>query len=113
MRITYDACVDAAYIYLTSETLRVGRDSVSCEAPEGAGGVVVLDWPDGKIVGLEVLDGSKRLHRDLLHGPSNSGTSPRWHLVEELTRGRCRYRTRLPGSAVVGARGESHDVPAQ
>lgn len=44
----------------------MGRDSVSCETPEGAGGVVMLDWQDGKIVGLEVLDASKRLRRDLL-----------------------------------------------
>ena len=66
MRITYDASVDAAYLFLTSEPLRVGRDSVSCETPEGSGGVVVLDWQDGKIVGLEVLDASRRLHRDLL-----------------------------------------------
>ena len=75
MRISYDASVDAAYIYLTSENLRVGRDSVSCETPEGAGGVVMLDWQDGKIVGLEVLDASKHLHRDLLARPSDSGMS--------------------------------------
>lgn len=66
MRITYDASVDAAYIYLTSETLRAGRDTLPCETPDGAGGVVVLDWQDGRIVGLEILEASKRLHSDLL-----------------------------------------------
>lgn len=66
MRITYDASVDAAYIYLTSETLRAGRDTIACETPQETGGVVMLDWQDGKIVGLEVLDASARLHRDLL-----------------------------------------------
>jgi uncharacterized protein YuzE len=66
MRITYDATVDAAYIYLTSETLRPGRVSVPCSPPEGTEGIVVLDWKHGRIVGLEVLEASKLLHSDLL-----------------------------------------------
>jgi hypothetical protein len=28
--------------------------------------IVVMDWKDGKIVGLEVLDASSLLHADLL-----------------------------------------------
>jgi uncharacterized protein YuzE len=66
MRLTYDPDADAAYIYLTDEVLQPGRDSVPCDPPEGERAFVVLDWKDGKIVGLEVLDASALLHADLL-----------------------------------------------
>ena len=66
MRVTYDPDVDAAYVYLTNGDLMPGRDSVPCEPPEGVRAMVVLDWKDGRIVGLEVLDASKLLHDDLL-----------------------------------------------
>jgi len=66
MRVTYDPQADAAYLYFTDESLIPGRDSVPCDAPEGIQAFVVMDWKDGKIVGLEVLDASKLLHPDLL-----------------------------------------------
>ena len=66
MRITYDADTDDAYVHLTSEDLSLGRDSVPCDPPEGISGFVVLDWKNGKIVGLEVLNASRLLHADLL-----------------------------------------------
>lgn len=66
VRITYDATVDAAYIYLTNEELAPGRDSIPCDPPDGMQAFVVLDWKDAKIVGIEVLDASKLLHQDLL-----------------------------------------------
>ena len=66
MRVTYDPDADAAYIYLTDEQLMPGRDSVPVDPPEGMQAMVVLDWKDGKIVGLEVLDAAALLHRDLL-----------------------------------------------
>jgi uncharacterized protein YuzE len=66
MRISYDPEADAAYIYLTSEVLEPGRDSTSCATPQGTDAWVVLDWKDGRIAGLEVLDASKILHADLL-----------------------------------------------
>jgi uncharacterized protein YuzE len=66
MRITYDPEVDAAYIYLTDEQLLPGRDSVPVDPPEGMRAYIVLDWKDGKIVGLEVLDATSLLHSDLL-----------------------------------------------
>ena len=56
MRVTYDPEADAAYIFLTGEDLLPGRNSVPCDPPEGERAFVVLDWKDGKIVGLEVLD---------------------------------------------------------
>jgi uncharacterized protein YuzE len=66
VRVTYDPAVNAAYIYLTDEQLLPGRDSVPVDPPEGMQAFVVLDWKDGKIVGLEVLDASSLLHQDLL-----------------------------------------------
>ncbi len=66
MRVSYDPEVDAAFIYLTDQALEPGRDSIPCETPEGAGAIVVMDWKDGKIVGLEVLDASRVLHQDLI-----------------------------------------------
>ena len=67
MRISYDREADAAYIYFTEEPLMPGRDSVPCDPPEdGMRALVVMDWRDGKIVGLEVLDASRLLHADLL-----------------------------------------------
>jgi uncharacterized protein YuzE len=35
--------------------------------------MVVLDWKDGKIVGLEVLDASALLHPDLLAQAARPG----------------------------------------
>lgn len=66
MRITYDPQVDAAYIYLTEDALDPGRDSIPLEVPDDTAAMVVMDWKDGKIVGLEVLDATALLHPDLL-----------------------------------------------
>jgi uncharacterized protein YuzE len=67
MRISYDPESDAAYIHLTEQDLPPGRDSVPCDPPNGLEHAwVVIDWRDGKITGLEVLDASKLLHQDLL-----------------------------------------------
>lgn len=73
MRVTYDAKTDAAYLYLTDDPLSPGRDSVPCDVPEGVHAMVVMDWKDGRIVGLEVLDASKLLHRDLLDNAQKMG----------------------------------------
>lgn len=74
MRVTYDPTVDAAYVYLTDDALVSGRDSIPCETPPGVQTIVVLDWKDGRIVGLEVLGASRHLHADLLAlaGPPGS-----------------------------------------
>lgn len=66
MRVSYDTEADAAYIYLTDAALMPGRDSVPCDTPEGVDAMIVLDWKDGRIVGLEILDASHRLHPDLI-----------------------------------------------
>jgi len=73
VRVTYDPAADAAYIYLTNEQLAPGRDSMPLDPPEGVSAMVVLDWKDGKIVGLEVLDASALLHPDLLAQAARPG----------------------------------------
>jgi uncharacterized protein YuzE len=74
MRVTYDPEADAAYLYLTDQDLPPGRDSVPCDPPENVQYAwVVMDWKDGKIAGLEVLDASKLLHPDLLAEAIRSG----------------------------------------
>ncbi len=66
MRVSFDPEADAAYIYLTDEKLMPGRDSIPCETPAGTNAMVVADWKDGRLVGIEVLDASHHLHPDLL-----------------------------------------------
>jgi uncharacterized protein YuzE len=73
VRITYDPEADAAYVYLTDEPLMPGRDSVPVDPPDGTQAFVVLDWKDGKIVGLEVLDAASLLHADLLAEATRPG----------------------------------------
>ena len=66
VRITYDPAADAAYIYLTGQRLARGRTSIPADPPEGVQAFMVLDWKDDRLVGIEVLDASTRLHPDLL-----------------------------------------------
>lgn len=66
MQITYDPQADAAYFSFTETVLDPGRDSIPLEVPRGVDAMVIMDWKDGKIVGLEVLDAASLLHPDLL-----------------------------------------------
>ena len=66
MRITYDPAADAVYIHLTGERLTRGRTSIPATPPEGIRAFVVLDWKDDRLVGIEILDASSRVHPDLL-----------------------------------------------
>jgi uncharacterized protein YuzE len=75
VRVTYDHEADAAYIYLADEPLTPGRDSVPIDPPEGIHAMVALDWKDGRIVGLEVLDAAAPLHPDLLRRAVRPGSS--------------------------------------
>lgn len=77
MGVTYDPSVDAAYVYLTDDPLIPGRDTVPCDAPGGIQAMVLMDWKDGRIVGLEVLDASKRLHADLIASAVPPDHAPR------------------------------------
>ncbi len=66
VRVSYDPEADAAYISLTDEPLMPGRDSIPCDTPDGVNAMVIVDWKDGRVTGIEVLDASHRLHADLL-----------------------------------------------
>ena len=58
---------------MTSDNLMPGRDSIACEVPAGTNAMVVLDWKNGRIVGLEVMDASHHLHPDLLQSATPKG----------------------------------------
>ena len=66
MRITYDRDANAAYIRLTTKRLAAGRDTIDGDIPADAAGEGFLDWKDGLLVGIEILDADKVLHQDLL-----------------------------------------------
>jgi len=65
-RITYDPAADAVYIHLTGDPLTPGRTTTQASTPPGIEGFVALGWEDGRLVGIEILDASSRLHPDLL-----------------------------------------------
>ena len=65
MRITYDKSVDAAYIFL-EEGPREIKETYCCD-PVEVGGQINLDFDtSGRLIGIEVLDASKKLPLDLL-----------------------------------------------
>ena len=66
MRISYDPEADAVYIHLGRETGAAGRTTTQAATPDGVDGFVALDWEDGRIIGIEILDASRRLSQDLL-----------------------------------------------
>ncbi len=67
VRITFDRVADAVYIYLTTIDLTPGRHAVVCPVPpDRKQPEVLLDWKDGKVVGMEILHASELLHLDLL-----------------------------------------------
>jgi uncharacterized protein YuzE len=66
MRATYDRATNAAYISLTDVDGPGPRETTNAETPAGVEARVVLDWYDGRLVGIEVLDASHFLPDDLL-----------------------------------------------
>ena len=66
MRITYDPAADAVYIHLTSQLLTPGRTTIQAGTPPAVPGFIALDWKDGRLVGIEILDASTQLHPNLL-----------------------------------------------
>lgn len=67
VRVSYDAEADAAYFPFVEE-IRPGEAvrTISVD-PQDVGGMVNLDLDaDGRILGLEVLDASRLLRRDVL-----------------------------------------------
>jgi uncharacterized protein YuzE len=66
VRITYDPAADAVCIHLTGDPLTPGRTTLQAPTPPGTDGFIALDWKDSRLVGIEILDASTRLHHDLL-----------------------------------------------
>lgn len=67
MKVTYDRTIDAAYISLTREgyEIRVAK-TYPCD-PIEVEGQINLDFDaHGKLIGIEVLDASRKLPPDLL-----------------------------------------------
>jgi uncharacterized protein YuzE len=62
LRATYDSTADAVYVYFTGRALDPGRKSIPLDPPTGIKAFLVMDWKDGRIVGLEVLDARGFLH---------------------------------------------------
>jgi hypothetical protein len=46
--------------------LAPGCTTLQAPTPPGTEGFIALDWEDGRLVGIEILDASTRLHHDLL-----------------------------------------------
>jgi uncharacterized protein YuzE len=68
VRITYDPAADAVYIHLTGDPLAPGPST-----PPRTEGFVALDWKDDRLVGIEILDASTRLHHDLIEQAETNG----------------------------------------
>ncbi len=67
MRVTYDADVDAAYIYLAAEIPAGGVARTVPVDPREIDGMINLDFDaEGRLVGIEVLDASRFLSPQLL-----------------------------------------------
>ena len=68
MRIEYDRKVDAAYIYIADEIGAGGVTTTYPCDPIEVGGEINLDFDaEGHLLGIEVLDASKKLHASLLN----------------------------------------------
>jgi uncharacterized protein YuzE len=75
MRLTYDASVDAAYIYI-SDHIGAGavRETYPCE-PGGGKGVFNLDFDaSGHLLGIEVLGARSALPAEVLNKAECSTT---------------------------------------
>jgi uncharacterized protein YuzE len=67
MKISYDQSTDAAYIYLADEIRPGGVAKTYCCDPQEVNGQIHLDFDsDGRLIGIEVLDASRRLPEILL-----------------------------------------------
>jgi len=84
MRTTYDAHADAAYIYLREIEPGGVAETVVGDGPDHtAAGSVNLDFdPEGKLVGIEILNASRSLPKEFLRdaerlGPPRMLSEPR------------------------------------
>ncbi len=66
MRITYDKSVDAAYIYLKDILPGGVAKTYQCD-PGEINGMINLDFDkDGILLGIEIIDASKKLPPEIL-----------------------------------------------
>jgi uncharacterized protein YuzE len=66
MNVKYDPTVDAAYIRLTDSDVSEVDYTYACD-PKEVGGQVHLDFDaSGRLIGIEVLQASKKLPKSLL-----------------------------------------------
>jgi uncharacterized protein YuzE len=72
MRITYDSRADAAYIYLVEFEAGAVARTYACD-PRVVNGEINLDFSaDGRLLGIEILDGSRLLPNSLLGRAASS-----------------------------------------
>jgi uncharacterized protein YuzE len=65
MKIEYDKSVDAAYIFLSDMGTKV-KKTYLCN-PKEVNGMINLDFDnDGHLVGIEVMDASKKLPKEII-----------------------------------------------
>jgi uncharacterized protein YuzE len=72
MKITYDRSIDAVYIYLN---IKANKGQVAktypCN-PIEVGGEINLDFDsDGKLLGVEVMNASNKLSKDIIENAEN------------------------------------------
>lgn len=66
---------NAVYIHLAGHQLAPGRTTIQAPMPPGAQGFIALDWKDGRLVSIEILDATRHLHDYLLQ----TAEIPEWH----------------------------------
>lgn len=69
MRISYDPAANAAYLHLTDQPFAPGGRPHHHPGPTPARaltGFDALDWKDARLVGIEILDASIHISRDVL-----------------------------------------------
>ena len=70
IKITYDKSVDAAYIYFLEPGTPVEKTYI-CN-PSEVNGMINLDFDkEGKLIGVEVIDASKKLPNAILQKENN------------------------------------------
>lgn len=66
MKITYDKSIDAAYIYFSEINPGSVAFTYSCD-PLEVKGMINLDFStDNQLLGIEILDASKKLPKEIL-----------------------------------------------
>jgi uncharacterized protein YuzE len=75
MRITYDSSVDAAYIYPVPEIEARAVKTYVCD-PQEVDALINLDFDSaGHLIGIEVLEASKKLPAAALHQAVRIGST--------------------------------------